>query len=73
MYMAEENVGTKWRERFIWSPARLGAVRVGESFDIVQMTEESLALMSKFDGTDFGYWKMQVTDLLMQKDMYLPL
>ena len=29
--------------------------------------------IEKFDGTDFGFWKMQIEDYLYQKDLYLPL
>ena len=29
--------------------------------------------IEKFDGTDFGYWKMQIEDYLYGKKFYLPL
>ena len=29
--------------------------------------------IKKFDGTDFGYWKMQIEDYLYGKKLYLPL
>ena len=36
--------------------------------------EEGKALgIEKFDGTDFGYWKMQIEDYLYGKKFYLPL
>ena len=36
--------------------------------------EEGKALgIEKFNGTDFGYWKMQIEDYLYGKKFYLPL
>jgi len=29
--------------------------------------------IEKFDGSDFGFWKMQIEDYLYQKKLYLPL
>ena len=29
--------------------------------------------IEKFDGTDFGYWRMQVEDYLYGKKLHLPL
>ena len=29
--------------------------------------------IEKFDGSDFGFWKMQVEDYLYQKDLHEPL
>ena len=29
--------------------------------------------IEKFDGTDFGYWKMQIEDYLYGKKLHLPL
>ena len=29
--------------------------------------------IEKFDGTDFGYWKMQIKDYFYGKKLYLPL
>ncbi|KMT18040.1 hypothetical protein BVRB_2g032330 [Beta vulgaris subsp. vulgaris] len=35
--------------------------------------EDSKIRIEKFDGTDFGYWKMQIEDILYQKNLYQPL
>nr|TKR75318.1 hypothetical protein D5086_0000286420 [Populus alba] len=35
--------------------------------------EIKAAGIEKFDGTDFGYWKMQIEDYLYGKKLYLPL
>jgi len=32
------------------------------------MTEEGRFEIEKFDGIDFSWWKMQIEDLLVQKD-----
>ena len=29
--------------------------------------------IKKFDGTNFGYWKMQIEDYLYRKKLHLPL
>ena len=36
-------------------------------------TEKDTNKVDKFDGSNFGFWKMQIEDLLYQKDLYLPL
>uniref|UniRef100_A0A803LYH6 Retrovirus-related Pol polyprotein from transposon TNT 1-94 n=1 Tax=Chenopodium quinoa TaxID=63459 RepID=A0A803LYH6_CHEQI len=35
--------------------------------------EEGNLRIEKFDGKDFGFWKMQIEDYLYQKNLYLPL
>ena len=36
--------------------------------------EEGKALgIEKFDGTNFGYWRMQIEDYLYRKKLHLPL
>jgi len=35
--------------------------------------EEGKVRIEKFDGSDFGFWKMQIEDYLYQKKLYLPL
>jgi hypothetical protein len=35
--------------------------------------EIKAAGIKKFDGTDFGYWKMQIEDYLYGKKLHLPL
>jgi acyl-activating enzyme 14 len=35
--------------------------------------EIKAAGIEKFDGTDFGYWKMQIEDYLYGKKLHLPL
>lgn len=30
-------------------------------------------LVERFDGTDFGFWKMQIEDYLYDKDLHQPL
>ena len=37
------------------------------------MAEEVKIQINKFDGSNFGLWKMQIEDVLYQKDLYLPL
>jgi hypothetical protein len=37
------------------------------------MAEEGKLRVEKFDGSNFGFWKMQTEDYLYQKDLYLPL
>lgn len=36
------------------------------------MTEDKIRI-EKFDGQDFGWWKLQIEDYLYQKDLYSPL
>ena len=36
-------------------------------------TNEGNVKIEKFDGTNFGFWKMQIEDYLCQKKMYQPL
>ena len=35
--------------------------------------ESSNIGIEKFDGSDFGFWKMQIEDYLYQKDLHEPL
>ena len=35
--------------------------------------ESSKIGIEKFDGSDFGFWKMQIEDYLYQKDLHEPL
>ncbi|MFV0960681.1 hypothetical protein QML37_30010 [Klebsiella pneumoniae] len=35
--------------------------------------EEGKIKIDRFDGKDFGFWKMQVEDMLYQKKLYQPL
>ena len=35
--------------------------------------EEGKVRIEKFDGSDFGFWKIQIEDYLYQKKLYLPL
>lgn len=42
-------------------------VSLKNSFRI--MSDDGKAKIEKFDGQDFGWWKMQVEDLLCQKDL----
>ena len=39
------------------------------------MTEETgkASKIEKFDGTDFGFWRMQIKDYLYGKRLHLPL
>ena len=37
------------------------------------MAEEGKLKIERFDGTNFGFWKMQIDDYLNQKDLYLPM
>ena len=37
------------------------------------MTDDMKLTIEKFNGTNFAYWKMQIKDLLYQKNFYLPL
>ena len=37
------------------------------------MVEEMKIQINKFDGRNFSFWKMQIEDVLYQKDLYLPL
>ena len=36
-------------------------------------SDKEITKIDKFDGTNFGFWKMQIEDYLFQKDLYLPL
>jgi len=40
---------------------------------IAMALEEGKVRIEKFDGSDFGFWKMQIEDYLYQKKLYLPL
>ena len=35
--------------------------------------DEGKVKIEKFDGADFGFWKMQIEDYLYQKNLYQPL
>ena len=37
------------------------------------MAEEGKVRIEKFDGKDFGFWKMQIEDYLYQKKLHEPL
>ncbi|KAD4585969.1 hypothetical protein E3N88_23570 [Mikania micrantha] len=37
------------------------------------MAEDGKVKIEKFDGHDYGYWRMQVEDLLYQKSLHLPM
>lgn len=37
------------------------------------MADASKVKIDRFDGTDFGFWKMQIEDLLYQKKLHQPL
>ena len=37
------------------------------------MVEEGKVKIDKFDGSDFGFWKMQIEDYLYQKKLHEPL
>ena len=37
------------------------------------MTGDGKSPIEKFDGTDFGFWKMQIEDYLYGKDLHEPL
>ncbi|KAF5760066.1 putative RNA-directed DNA polymerase [Helianthus annuus] len=37
------------------------------------MAEDSKIKIDKFDGSDYGFWKMQIEDLLYQKSLHLPM
>ena len=40
----------------------------------IKMADEiKAAEIEKFDGTNFGYWKMQIEDYLYGKKLHLPL
>ncbi|XP_022889192.1 uncharacterized protein LOC111404645 [Olea europaea var. sylvestris] len=36
-------------------------------------TDEKISKIDKFDGTNFGFWKIQMEDYLYQKNLYKPL
>ena len=38
-----------------------------------EMVDEGKIKVKRFDGVNFGFWKMQTEDYLYQKDLYLPL
>ena len=42
-------------------------------FDWEQWLKKKERRQEKFDGTDFGYWKMQIEDYLYGKKLHLPL
>ncbi|KAM0059033.1 putative RNA-directed DNA polymerase [Helianthus debilis subsp. tardiflorus] len=37
------------------------------------MAEDSKIKIDKFDGSDYGFWRMQIEDLLYQKGLHLPM
>jgi len=54
----------------LWSKAIAGAfVKATRAMTL----EEGKVRIEKFDGSDFGFWKMQIEDYLYQKKLYLPL
>ncbi|KAE8654393.1 hypothetical protein F3Y22_tig00117048pilonHSYRG00173 [Hibiscus syriacus] len=47
---------------------RRSQIRVG-----AMAADEGKVKIEKFDGADFGFWKMQIEDFLYQKNLYQPL
>ena len=41
--------------------------------EVYTMIEVMKIWINLFDGSNFSFWKMQIEDLLYQKDLYLPL
>ena len=37
------------------------------------MTEDGRVRIDKFNGSDFGFWRMQIEDVLYQKKLHEPL
>ena len=37
------------------------------------MVEDEKVKIDKFDGQDFGFWKMKIKDYLYEKKLHLPL
>ena len=57
------------RQQEFWSKAAGAFVKAARAMTL----EEGNVRIEKFDGSDFGFWKMQIEDYLYQKKLYLPL
>ncbi|KAE8660039.1 hypothetical protein F3Y22_tig00116959pilonHSYRG00493 [Hibiscus syriacus] len=60
---ALENLSSLLKKRSKRSQIRVGAMAA----------DEGKVKIEKFDGADFGFWKMQIEDFLYQKNLYQPL
>ena len=47
--------------------------QVGSKFTDRAMADEGKVKIKMFNGSNFAFWKMQIEDVLYQKDLYLPL
>ena len=47
--------------------------RLGPEEKGLHMAEDMKIQINKFDGSNFNFWKMQIEDVLYQKDLYLHL
>ena len=64
------------RQQELWSKAARAFVKAARAFvkaARAMALEEGKVRIEKFDGSDFGFWKMQIEDYLYQKKLYLSL
>jgi len=63
-----------WGSQFREVVGALVKAAAGAFFKAAMALEEGKVRIEKFDdGSDFGFWKMQIEDYLYQKKLYLPL
>ena len=58
-------------DNIIWGPTN--GIRAKVSVEAMAREEGKGLGIEKFDGTDFGYWRMQIEDYLYGKKLHLPL
>ena len=55
----------------IWDPT--SGIKDKVLVEAMAKEEDKTSGIEKFDGTDFGYWRMQIEDYLYGKKLHLPL
>jgi len=58
-------------DNIIWDPT--SGIKTKVRVEAMAGEEGKTSGIEKFDGTDFGYWRMQIKDYLYGKKLHLPL
>ena len=58
-------------DNIIWDPT--SGVRAKVRVEAMAKEEGKASGIEKFDGTNFGYWRVQIEDYLYGKKLHLPL
>ena len=58
-------------DNIIWDPT--SGIRAKVRVEAMAEEEGKASGIKKFDGTNFGYWRMQIEDYLYRKKLHQPL